>query len=167
MIDHLFLLFQEQSSKCMRLFANKSPSSQSYGFSSSHIWMWELDHKESWVLKNWCFRIIVLEKTLKSPLDSKEFKPVSPKGNQSFIGRTDAEVETLILWPFDTKSWYIGQKTLMLGDWGQEEKGATEDDMVGRHHQLSAHESKQTLGHSEGQGSLCAAVYGVSELDMA
>ena len=141
----------------MRLLANKSPSSQSYGFSSSHIRMWELDHKESWVPKNWCFRIMLLEKTLKSPLDSKAFKPVSPKGNQPFIGRTDGEVETLILWRADTLD-----KTLMLGDWGQEEKGATEDDMVGRHHQLSGHESKQTLGHSEGQGSLvCCSLWGL------
>ena len=90
-------------------FVNKGPSSQSYGFSSSHVWMWELDYKERWVLKNWCFWTVVLEKTLESPLDCKEIKPVNPKGNQSwiFIGRTDAEAETSILWPPDVKNWLI------------------------------------------------------------
>ena len=97
-------------------FANKSPFSQDYGFSSSHVWMWELDYKESWALKNWCFWTVVLEKTLESPLDWKEIQPVNPKGNQSwvFIGRTDAEAETPIFWPPDVKKWLIG-KTLMLG----------------------------------------------------
>ena len=97
-------------------FVNKGPSSQGYGFSSSHVWMWELDYKESWVPKNWCFWTVVLEKTLESPLDCKEIQPVHPKGNQSwiFIGRTDVEAETPILWPPDVKSWLIG-KTLMLG----------------------------------------------------
>ena len=97
-------------------FANRGPSSQSYGFSSSHVWMWELDYKESWALKNWCFWTVVLEKTLESPLDWKEIQPVNPKGNQSwvFIGRTDAEAETPIFWPPDVKKWLIG-KTLMLG----------------------------------------------------
>ena len=90
-------------------FANKGPSIQSYGFSSSHVWMWKLNHKESWALKNWCFWTVVLEKTLESPLDFKEIKPVHPKGNQSwiFIGRTDAEAETPILWPPDVKNWLI------------------------------------------------------------
>ena len=90
-------------------FANKDPSSQSYSFSSSHIWMWELDYKESWAPKNWCFWTVVLEKTLESPLDCKEIKPINPKGNQSwrFIGRTDAEAEAPILWPPDTKNWLI------------------------------------------------------------
>ena len=97
-------------------FANKGPSSQSYSFSSSHVWMWELDYKESWAPKNWCFQTVVLEKTLESSLDSKEIQPVKPKGNQSwiFIGRTDAEAETLILWPPDAKNWLIWN-TLMLG----------------------------------------------------
>ena len=92
-------------------FANKGPSNQSYGFSSSHVWMWELDYKESWTLKNWCFWTVVLEKTPESPLDYKEIQPVNPKGNQSwiFIGRTDAEAETPILWPPDAKSWLIGK----------------------------------------------------------
>ena len=97
-------------------FADKGRSSQSYGFSSSHVWMWELDYKQSWALKNWCFRTVVLEKTLESPLGSKEIKLVNPKGNQSwiFIGGTDAEAEASILWPPDAKSWLI-EKTLMLG----------------------------------------------------
>ena len=91
-------------------FANKGPSSQSYGFSSSHVWMWELDYKESWVLKNWCFWTVMLEKTLESPVDCKEIQPVHPKGNQSwiFIGRTDGKAETPILWPPHAKSWLIG-----------------------------------------------------------
>ena len=98
-------------------FASKGPSSQSYGFSSSHVWIWELDHKESWVLKNWCFWTVVLEKTLESPLDSREIQPVHPKGDQSwiFFGRTDTEVETPILWPPDTKKTDSLEKTLMLG----------------------------------------------------
>ena len=90
-------------------FADKGPSSQSYGFSSSHIWMWELDHKEDWVQKNWCLWTVVLEKTLESPLDCKKIKPVNPKGNKSwiFIGKTDAEAEAPILWPPDAKNWLI------------------------------------------------------------
>ena len=97
-------------------FANKSPSGQGYGFSSGHVWMWEFDYKESWALKNWCFWTMVLEKTLESPLDCKEIQPVYPKGDQSwmFIGRTDVEAETPVLWPPDAKSWLI-RKDLMLG----------------------------------------------------
>ena len=96
---------------------NKDPYSQSYGFSSGHLQIWELDHKEGWVLKNWCFWIVVLEKTLESSLNSKEIKPVNPKGNQYWIftGRTNAEGEAPILWPRDVKSWLIGKKSLMLG----------------------------------------------------
>jgi len=102
--------------KQRRYFANKSPSSQNYGFSSGHVWMWELDYKESLAQKNWCFWTVVLEKTLESPLDSKEIQPVHPKGDQSwvFIGRTDAEAETPMLWPPDLKSWLL-EKTLTLG----------------------------------------------------
>ena len=98
-------------------FANQGPYSQGYGFSSSHVWMWELDCEESWVPKNWYFWTVVLEKTLASPLDCKEIQPVHPKGNQSwiFIGRTDVEAETPILWPPDVKNWLIWKKTLMLG----------------------------------------------------
>ena len=119
-----------------RTFANKGPSSQSYGFSSSHVWMWELDYKESWAPKNWCFWTVVLEKTLGSPLDCKEIQPVHPKGNQSWIftGRTDAEAETLILWPPNTKNWLIGKDPDSGKDWRQEEKGMTEDEMVGWPH---------------------------------
>ena len=120
-------------------FANKNPSSQSYGFSSSHVQMWELDQKESWAPKNWCFWIVMLEKTLESSLNSKDIKPVNPKGNQPwiFIGRTDAETEAPVLWPPDTKSRLIGKDPDAGKDWGQEEKGATEHEMVGWHHQLN------------------------------
>ena len=113
-------------------FANKGPSSQRYGFSSSHVGMWELDYKESWVPKNWCFWTVVLEKTLESPLECKEIQPVHPKGNQSwiFIGRTDAEAETPVLWPPDTKNWLIGKDPDAGKDWRQEEKGTTEDEMA-------------------------------------
>ena len=123
-------------------FANKGPSNQSYGLSSSHVWMWELDYKESWALKNWCFWTVVLEKTLESPLDCKEIQPVHPVGDQSwvFIGRTDAEAETPVLWPPDVKSWLIGKDPDAGKDWGQEEKGMTEDEMVGWHHRLNGHE---------------------------
>jgi len=122
-------------------FANKCPSSQSYGFSSSHVWMWELDYKESWAPKNQCFWTVVLEKTLECPLDCKESQPVHPKGNQSwiFIGRTDAEAETPVVWPPDVKNWLIGKEPDAQKDWSQE-KGMKEDEMAGWHHQLSGHE---------------------------
>ena len=109
-------------------FANKSPSSQSYGISYSHVWMWELDYKESWALKNWCFWTVVLEKILESPLDSKEIKSVHPKGDQSwiFIGRTDDEAETPILWLPDVKNWLIWKDPNAGKDWRREEKGTTE-----------------------------------------
>ena len=112
--------------------ANKGPSSQSYGFSGSRVWIWELDHKEVWALKNWCFQTVVLEKTLESSLDSKEVKPVHPKGNHPWIftGRTDAKAEASILWPPDEKSQLIEKDPDAGKDWGQEEKGATEDEMV-------------------------------------
>ena len=137
-------------------FANKGLSSQGYGFSSGHVWMWELDYKESWVLKNWWFWTVVLGKTLESPLDCEEIKPVNPKGNQSwiFIGRTDAEAETPILWPPDAKSWLIGQDPDAGKDWGQEKKGTTEDEMVGWHHRLNGHGFGWTLGVGDGQGGL-------------
>ena len=122
-------------------FADKGLSSQSYGFSISYVRMWELDHKEGWAPKNWCFQIVVLEKILDSPLDSKEIKKVNPKGNQSwiFIGRTDAEAEAPILWPPIVKSQLIGKDHDPGKDWGQEEKGATEDGMVRSHHGLNEH----------------------------
>ena len=125
---------------------------------------------ESWTIKkNWCFRTVVLEKTLQSTLDSKEIKPVNPKANQSwiFIGRTDVEAETPILWPPDVESWLIWKDPDAGKDWGQEEKGTTEDEMVGWHHSLNGHEFEQTRGGSEGQGSWCAAVHGVAESDTA
>ena len=117
----------------------KGPSSQGCGFSSGHVWMWELDYKESWMLKIWCFWTVVLEKTLERPLDFKEIQPVHPKGDQSlvFIGTTDAEAETPILWPPDVKNWLIWEDPDAGKDWGQEEKGMTEDEMVGWHHQLN------------------------------
>ena len=122
--------------------ANKRLSCQSYGFSSGHVWMWELDCEESWVLKNWCFWTVVLEKTLESPLDCKEIQPVHPKGNQSWIniGRTDAEAETPIQWPPDVKNWLIWKHPDAGKDWRQKEKGMTEDEMVGWYHWLKGHE---------------------------
>ena len=133
-------------------FANTCPYNQSYVFSSSHVQMWALVHKEGWVLKNWCFQIVVLEKTLESPWDSM-IKPVNPKGNHSwiFIGRTYAKAEAPILWPPDAMSWLIGK------DWCWErlkEKRVTEDEMVGGHHRFNGHEFEQTLEDSEGRGSL-------------
>ena len=118
--------------------------------------MWELNNKEGWALKNWYFQTVVLEKTLESSLDCEEIKPVNPKGNQScmFIGRTDAEAEALILWPPYVKSQLIGKDPDAVKDWGQEEKGTTEDEMVGWHHQLNGHEFEQAPGDGEGQGSL-------------
>ena len=118
-------------------FANKGPSSQSYDFSSSYVWMWELDHKENWALKNWCFWTVALEKTLERPLDCKEIKPVSPKGNKSWVFtgilllKTHAEVEVPILWLPDMKNWLIGKYPDAGKDWRQEEKVTAEDEMVG------------------------------------
>ena len=117
-------------------FANKGPSSQGYVFSSSRVWIWELDYKESWVPKNWCFWTVVLEKSLENPLKSKEIQPVHPKGNQSWIliRKTDAEAETPVLWPPDVKNWLIWKDPDAGKDWRWEEKGMTEDEMVGWHH---------------------------------
>ena len=119
-------------------FADKSLYRKNYGFSSSHAWMWYLDHKEGWAPKNACFWTVVLEKTLESPLDCKEIQPVHPKGNYTwmFIGRTDVEAETPIFWPPDAKSWLTGKDPDAGEDWGQEEKGMTEDEMVGWHYWL-------------------------------
>ena len=152
-------------------FVERGPSNQSYGFSSSHdVWMWELDYKEGWAPKNWCFQTGVLEKTLESPWDNKEIKPVHPRGNQPCIltGGTDAEAETPILWPHGTKSQLIGKDHDAGKDWGVwgEEKGMTETEMVGWHHQLSGHEFEQTQIDSEGQKSLaCCSPWGSKELD--
>ena len=131
--------------------------------------MWELDYKESWALKSWCFWTVVLEKTHESPLDCKEIQPVHPKGNQSwiFIGRTDAEGETQILWPPDAKNWLIGKDPGAKKEWRWEEKGITEVEMVGWHHWLNGHEPEQTLGVGDGQGSLvCCSPWGHKESDM-
>ena len=149
-------------------FANKGLSSQGYGFSSGHVWMWELDCKKSWVLKNWCFWTVMLEKTLESPLDCKEIQPVHPKVDQSwvFIGRTDAEAETPILWPRQVKSWLIGKDPDAERDWGQEEKGTTDDETPGRHHRLDGYESEWTPGVGDGQGGLaCCNSWGRVESD--
>ena len=149
-------------------FANKGPSSQSYGFSSGHIWMWELDYKEGWVPKNWYFWTVVLEKTLESPLDCKEIQPVHHKGNQSWIftGKTDAEAETPILWPPHAKCWLIGKDHNAGKDWGQEEKGMTEDKMAGWPHRLDGREFGGTPGVGDGQGGLaCFNSWGCEESD--
>ena len=139
-------------------FTNKGPSSQSYGFFSSHVCMWELDCKESWAPKNWCFWTVVLEKTLESALDCKEIKPVNPKGNQPWIfpGRTEAEAP--VLWPPDLKNWLIRKDPDPGKDW--------EDEMIGWHHWLDGHEFEQALGVGDGQGSLaCYSPWGCKELD--
>jgi len=149
-------------------FAFNGPSSQSYGFPSSHVWMCELDYKERWAPKNWCFWTVVLEKTLESPLNCKDIKPVHPLGNQSwiFIGRTDAEAKTPILWPPDAKKWLIGKDPDAGKDWRQEEKGMTEDEMVGWHHWLDGHEFEQDPGVGKGHRSLaCCSPRGHKELD--
>ena len=149
-------------------FVNKHLSSQGYGFSSSHVWMWKLDCEEGWAPKNWCFWTVGLEETLESPLDCKEIQTVHPKGDQSWIftGRTDAEAETPIVWPPDMKSWLSGKDPDAGKDWRQEEKGTTEDEMVGWHHQLNGHGFGWTLGVGDGQGALaCCGSWGHKELD--
>ena len=149
-------------------FANKGVSTQGYGFSSGHACMWELNYKEDWAPKNWYFWIVVLEKTLESPLDCKEIQLVHPKGDQSwvFIGGTDAEAETPILWPLHAKSWLIGKDSDAGRDWGKEEKGMTEDEMAGWHHQLDGHEFEWTLGVGDGQGGpVCRYSWAHKDLD--
>ena len=133
---------REHIEKQRHYFASRGPSSQGYGFPSSHVWVWELYYKESWAPKNWCFCTMVLEKTFESPLDCKEIQPVLHKGNQSwiFFGRTDAEAETPIILPPDAKSWLIGKDPDAGKHWSREEKGMTEDEMVGWHHWLNGHE---------------------------
>ena len=150
-------LQRQHIKKQRHYFADKGPSSQSCVFSSSHawIWMWELDHKDSWAPKNWCFWTVVLGRTLETPLDCKEIQPVHPKGNQSWIliGRIDAEAEAPIFWPPDVKNWLPGEDPDAGKDWRWEEKGKTEDEMVGWHQWLDGHELEQTAGDGEGQGS--------------
>ena len=136
--------------KSRHYFADKSPSVQSHGFSSSHVWMWELDYKEGWAPKNWCFWTVVVEKTLESPMQCQEI-----------LGRTDAEAEAPVLWPPDGKNWLIRKDPDAGKDWRQEQKGATKDEMVGWHHWLNEHEFEQTLGLGDGQGSLaCCSPWG-------
>ena len=142
--------------------------SQRYGFSSSHAWIWELDYKESWALKNSCFWTVVLEKTLESSLDCKEIQPVHPEGDQSwvFTGRTDAEAEATIFWPSNAKNWLIGKDPEAWKDWREKEKRMTEDEMVGWHHWLDGHEFEHTSGVGDGQGGLvCCNPWGRKELD--
>ena len=144
-------------------FANKGPYSQSYSFSGSHVWMWELDHKEFWAPKNWCFRTVVLEKTLENPLDCKGIKAVYSKWNHSwiFIGMLMLKLK-LIFWPPDVKSWLIWKDPDARKDWRQE-KGTTEDEMVGWHHSIDMSLSKP-WGYGEGQGSLvCCSPWGCKE----
>ena len=129
-------------------FADKGPFSQNYGFSSSHVWMWELNNEKCWALNNWCLQTVVLEKTPESPLDSEEIKPVNPKENESwiFIGKTDTEAETPILWPPHAKRQVIGKDPDAGKDWRQEKKGTSEDEMVEWHHKLNRHEFEQAPG---------------------
>ena len=145
MLSNLVIAFLQRS-KCLNFmaalyFANKGSSSQGYGFSCGHVWMWELDYEEGWVLKNWCFWILVLEKTLESPLVCKEIQPVHPKGDESwvFIGRTDVEAESPIFWPPDAKSWLIWKDPDAGKDW-RWENGITEDKIVGWNQRLNGHE---------------------------
>ena len=152
--------------KSETLLANKSSYSQSYGFSSSQVWTWELNHKEGWALKNWCVWITVLEKTLESPLDNKEIKPVNPKGNQPrlFIGRTAAEAP--ILWSSDAKN-QLFKKTLMPGKVEGKRRKRRQDTMVGWHHWLDGHEFEQTQGDSAGKGRLvCFSSWDRKEWDI-
>ena len=146
-------------------FASKGPSSQGYGFSSSHVWMWELNYKESWSLKNWCFWTVVLEKTLWESLGLQEIQPVHSKGDQSwvFIGRTDVEAETPVLWPLHAKSWLIWKDPDAGKDWGQEEKGTMEDEMVGWHR----HSMDMSLGKLQelviDREAWCASVHEIAK----
>ena len=144
---------------------DKSQYSECYDFSSSHVQMWELDHKESWVTENCCFQTVVLEKTLENPLESKEIEQVNSKGDQPWIftGRTDAKAETSIPWPSDAKSRLTGKDPDAVKDWGQEEKGTAEDEMVGWHHRLDGHGFEQAQVDSEGQEAWHVAVYGVTK----
>ena len=145
-------------------FGNKGPYSQTYGFCNSHIWMWELDHKEDWVLKDWT---IVLEKILESPMDCKEIKPVNPKGNQPWIftGRTEAEAP--ILWPPDEKSWLIRKDPDSGRDWRHEDKGTIEDKMVGWHHRLNRHEFERSGRWCKAGKLACCSPWDCKESDMS
>ena len=155
----------QEDTAFINIYAHKVLSSQSYGFSNSHVWMQELDH--NWAPKDWCFWTVVL-KTPESPLDCKEIKPVNPKENQSqiFIARTDAEAEIPILWLPNAKNWHLRKVPDAGKVWRQEEKGTSEDEMVGWHHRPDGHEFEQALGVGDGQGSLaCCSSWGHKESD--
>ena len=159
---------ERQCQRMLKLLHNCTHSSQGYGSSSDHVWMWELDCEESWAPKYWCFWTVVLEKTFESPLYCKEVHPVQPTGGQSwvFIGRTDAKAETPILLPPHVKGWLIGKDSDAGKDWGQEEKGTTEDEMAGWHHGLDGRESEWSPGVGDGQeGLACCDSWGFRELD--
>ena len=159
---------KQRIKKKRHYFANRGPYDRSYGFSSSHVQMWELDHKEDWVLRNWCFQIVVLENILENPLDCKKIKPVSPKGNQPwiFIEGLMLKLKFQILCLPDAKCQLIGKDCDAGKDWRQEEKEVTEDEMVGWHHWLNGHEFEQNPGDGEGQGGLlCCSPWGHKELD--
>ena len=150
---------------CRHHFGSKGPSSQGYGFSSSHVWLWELDYRESWAPKNWCFWTVVLEKTLESPLDCKEIQPVHPKWNQSwiFIVRTNAEAEAPILWLPHVKNWLTEKDPDAGKDWRQEEKGVTEDEMAGWHHQFNGYEFERAPSLVLDREAWLTAVRGVTK----
>ena len=155
--------------KAETLLCQQGLSSQGYDFSSGHVWIWELDYEEGWAPKNWYFWTVVLEKTLESPLDCKEIQTVHSKGDQpwAFFGRNDAKAETPVLWPPHAKSWLIGKDSDAGRDWGQEEKGMTEDEIAGWHHWLDGREFEWTLGVGDGQeGLACCNSWGHKESDM-
>ena len=157
------------TSHCVTNQPIKAQNNDHNYFSHGHVWMWELDCEESWAPKNWCFWTVVLEETPESPLDCKEIQLVHSKGDQPwvFIGRTDAEAETPVLWPPHAKSWLIGKDSDAGRDWGQEEKGTKEEEMVESHHRLDAHGFGWTLGVGDGQGGLaCCGSWGHKEMDL-
>ena len=167
-IKRCLLLGKKAMTNLDNVLKSRDHISQSCGFSSSHVWMWELDNKEGRTPKKWCFWIVVLEKTLESHLESKEIKPVNSKGNKPWIftGRIDAEAEVPILWPPDMKSWLIGKDPEAGKDWGLEEKRATKDEMIGWSQWLSGHKFEQTSGDRKGQGRLsCCSPWGLKESD--